>query len=142
MLDHHIFVWTDDDFISDVLCFAVERLGYSCSLFSWPAWNARITQEAADATQAPHAYAYYVFIVGPQVPPGELETVLQQAQQASVACQIKVVLLTDQPAPTTAPPAADEHAHHILPLNVRALHTTLQMMVSFRPTTPYRSDVS
>jgi hypothetical protein len=130
MLDHHIFVWTDDEFISDVLCFAVQRLGYSCSLFAWPAWNERIMQEAHGDAPAQHAYAYYLFIVGPQVPPDQIETVLQQAQQARQACQIKVVLLTDQSAPAAAPPAADDHAYHMLPLNLRSLHTTLQAMVS------------
>jgi hypothetical protein len=129
MLDHHIFIWTDDDFISDVLCFAVHRLGYSCSLFSQPAWNERIAQEAHDDAHPQHAYAYYLFIVGPRVAPDQLEAVLQQAQQARQACQIKVVMLTDQPAPASAPSAADEHAHHTLPLNLRALHTTLQEMI-------------
>jgi DNA-binding response OmpR family regulator len=126
MLDHHIFVWTDDEFIGDVLCFAVQRLGYSCSLFSQPAWNQRIAQQPDDGV---HAYAYYLFIVGPNVTPEQREAVLEQAQQARQACQVKVVMLTDQPAPASAPSAADEHAHHMLPLNLRVLHTTLQEVI-------------
>jgi DNA-binding response OmpR family regulator len=132
MLDHHIFVWTNDDFISDVLCFAVQRLGYSCSLFSWQAWNERMAQDAAAEGAAPaqHMYAYYLFIVGPQVPLDQLDSVIEQAQQASLACQVKVVLLTDRSASASTLRAADEQAYHTLPLNLGALHTTLHDMIA------------
>jgi DNA-binding NtrC family response regulator len=125
MLDHHVFIWTDDEFIRDVMCFAVQRLGYSCSLFSSSAWRDR-----AAATAVPHTHAYYLFIVGPQVPLAELEAVLQEAQQADLACEVKVVLLADQTTDAPTPTAADEHAYHRLPLNLRALHTTLQAMLT------------
>ncbi len=123
--EHHILIWSCDDFINDVLCYAVRRLGYRCDLFD--------TNDTLDQYAHSKQPQLFLFIIGPHMPVDEVQDRINALRQDHT---VEVLFLVRNTPPDPASQTAvsgSRPMQHFLPLDLYALNDTVQDLLSHLP---------
>ncbi len=112
-----VVIWSSEDLVSDVLCYAMCRLGYVCQ---------RVCDIADVAVRLPADTTRLILVVLPQVERAVAVACCTELQQQYTVIPIFLTDGTDEPRMNDLPPGAVLHPH---PIELKQFHQLLQQLI-------------
>lgn len=115
-----IFVWTSDGFLDEVLCFALERLGYEASVYHEDTLAQRL---AVVSERTP-----ILFVIGPHMPVAEVRDEIAALRQRFNVEVLFLIRNTPVDPELQDSLSGREKLMHQLPLDLHSLQDTIQVI--------------